>query len=182
IVAIGKRIKHPCRALRTAITGVADKARKWGGALLAEAYRSSSYLEADFPVTGVVAKGDRLAIMVTQPAESREDEIFILRYRARLPAHADVLCEAKQVTARPVEQHVLREGESACGAIRRGRDIEERVVLSHAISVTNQWMQNACNEDCDVGSGRSITVLRADILSIVPPRWRVFCYGGIGRW
>ena len=179
IVAIGKRVKHPRRALRTAITGVADKARKWRRALLAEAYRSGSYLEADFPVTGVVAEGDRLAIVVAEPAESGEDKVFILRDRARLPAHPDILREAKQVTTRPVEQHVLGERKSACGAIGGCRDIEERVVLSHAISVTNPWMQNACNDD---GSGHSVTVPRADIRSKVPLRRRVFCYVDIGKW
>jgi hypothetical protein len=78
-----------------------------------------------------------------------------------------------------VEQHVLREGESASRAIRRGRDIEERVVLSHGSSVTNPWMQNACNDD---GSGHSVTVPRADIRSKVPLRRRVFCYVDIGKW
>jgi hypothetical protein len=150
--------------------------------LLAETYRSGPYLEADFPVAGVVAEGDRLAIVVAEPAESREDKVFILVYRTRFPAHPYILREAKQVTARPVEQHVLREGESACGAIRRGRDIEERVVLSHGSSVTNPWMQNACNDDCDNGSGNSVTVLSADILSKVPLLWRVFCYVDIARW
>jgi hypothetical protein len=150
--------------------------------LLTEAYCGGSYLEADFPVTGVVAEGDRLASGVAQPAESREDEVFILVYRAWFPAHPNILREAKQVTARPVEQHVLREGESACGAIRRGRDIEERVVLSHGISVTNPWMQNVCSDDFDVGSKHSVTVLRADILSRVPLYRRVFCYVDIGRW
>ena len=41
--------------------------------MLAEAYRGGPYLEADFPVTGVVAEGDRLAIVVAEPTESRED-------------------------------------------------------------------------------------------------------------
>ena len=182
IVTIGKGVKHPRCALRTAITWVADKARKWRRALLAEAYRGGSYLEADFPVTGVVAEGDRFAIVVAEPAESREDKVFILRDRARFPAHPDVLCEAKQVTAGPVEQHVLGEGESACGAIGGCRDIEERVVLSHAISVTNPWIQNVCSDDFDDGSGHTVTVISADILSKVPLRWRVFCYVDIGIW
>ena len=57
-----------------------------------------------------------------------------------------------------MEQHVLGEGESAYGAIRRGRDIEERVVLSHGISVTNQREQNVCNDEFDDGSGHTVTV------------------------
>ena len=130
----------------------------------------------------MVAEGDRLAIVVAEPAESREDKVFILRDRARLPAHPNILREAKQVTARPVEQHVLREGKGACGAIRRGRDIEERVVLSHGSSVTNQREQNVCNDDFDDASGHIVTVPRADILSKVPLYWRVFCYVDIGRW
>ena len=133
-------------------------------------------------MTGVVAEGDRLAIVVAEPAESRQDEVFILRDGAWFPAHPDILREAKQVTTRPVEQHVLREGKGASRAIGSCRDIEERVVLSHGISVTNQREQNVCNDDFDNGSGHSVTVLSADILNNVLLRWRVFCYVDIGKW
>jgi hypothetical protein len=149
--------------------------------LLSEAYRGGSYLEAYFPVTGVVAEGDRLAIVVAEPAESREDEVFILVYGAGFPSHPDILREAKQVTARPVEQHILGEREGARRAIGGCRDIEERVVLRHGISVTNPKMQNVCSDDFDDGSGQTVTVPRADILSKVPLCWLVFCYVDIGR-
>ena len=98
-------------------------------------------------MTGVVAKGDRLAIVVAEPTERREDEVFILGDRARLPAHPDVLRKAKQVTTRPVEEHILSEGKASRGAICGRRDIEERVVLRHAVSVTNQQEQNVCCDD-----------------------------------
>jgi hypothetical protein len=49
------------------------------------------------------------------------------------------LREAKQVPARPVQKHVLGEGEGARGAIGGRRDIEERIVLRHDISVTNEY-------------------------------------------
>jgi hypothetical protein len=130
----------------------------------------------------VVAKGDGLAIVVAQATEGGEDEIFILVYRAWFPAHPDILREAKQVTAWPVEQHILGEGEGAGGAIGGRRDIEKRIVLRHGISVTNPKMQNVCNNDFDDGSGRTVTVLRADILRKLPQYGRVFCYVDIGRW
>ena len=107
--------------------------------MLTEAYCGGSYLEADFPVTGVVAKGDRLAIVIAKSTEGGEDEIFILVYRAWFPAHPDILREAKQVTARPVQKHVLGEGEGARRAIGGRRDIEKRIVLRHDISVTNDY-------------------------------------------
>jgi hypothetical protein len=150
--------------------------------LLTEANCGGSYLEADFPVSGVIAKGDGLAIVIAQATEGGEDEVFILVYRAWFPAHPDILREAKQVTARPVEQHVLGEGEGARRAIGGRRDIEERIVLGHGISVTNPKMQNVCSNDFDDGSGQTVTVPRADILNNVPLRWRVFCYVDIGKW
>jgi hypothetical protein len=150
--------------------------------LLSEAYRGGSYLEAYFPVTGVVAKGDGLAIVVAKSTEGGEDEVFVLVYRAWFPAHPYILREAKQVTARPVEQHILGEGEGARRAIRGGRDIEERVVLRHVISVTNPKMQNVCSDDFDDGSGQTGTVSRADILNNVPLSRRDFCYTDICRW
>jgi hypothetical protein len=102
IVAVGKRIEHPGRALRAAITWVADKTRKRSSTLLTEPDGCSLYLETNLPVSGVVAKGDGLAIVVAQATEGGEDEIFILCDGARLPAHPDILREAKQVPARPV--------------------------------------------------------------------------------
>jgi hypothetical protein len=55
-------------------------------------------------------------------------------------------------------------------------------VLSHGISVTNQREQNVCNDDFDDGSGQTVTVPPADILSKVPQYRRVFCYVDIGKW
>ena len=143
--------------MRTAITGVADKAGKWRRALLSEAYRSGSYLETYFPVTGVVAKGDWLAIVVAEPAESREDKVFILRDRARFPAHPDVLREAKQVTTRPVEEHILREGKGSRGAIGGVRDTHGRGVHSQRISANNPRVQHVFSEAFCDGSGDSVT-------------------------
>ena len=108
VVAIRQAVEHAGRTLRAAIARVGTKRgegnRPQGAQLLGRRLNQ----QADFPMTGVIAQRDRSAVRRAETALSAENEKLFAAQFARVPAHASVLRESKNVAARPVQQHVRR--------------------------------------------------------------------------
>ncbi len=75
--------------------GSVNCSRKWRGAERFQLARSLSHQQADFPVAGVEAERDGLAIFRAQAAVGAQDQKFGVEESTRLPAHSGVLRQAE---------------------------------------------------------------------------------------
>src|SRR5687768_4851588 len=100
------------RALSASVAGITDRARKGHGSLCPKFARGGFDEVSDFPMAGVVAKRDGLAIGCAQSALGAEDEELRAGGERCLPAHSDILRKSKQVAARGGGEHLRgqREG------------------------------------------------------------------------
>ena len=86
-----------------------------GGRLLADlnfgstddAFGCRLHEQANFPVAGMVAERDRLAIWASVPPLGAQDQDVVSINLGRRPAHACILRHSEQVARRPVAQHVV---------------------------------------------------------------------------
>ncbi len=83
----------------------------------------------------VIAQGDGRAVLGADAALRAQDEEFGPAQEARVPAHARVLAEAKEVAAGRVQEHFLVEGQAALRPGRVGLDI----VQAGVICINRQW-------------------------------------------
>ena len=104
--------------------GSVQKAAKGMAAQRAELLRRRLDEEADLPVAGVIAEGQRRAVRVAHAAERAQDQhLGPAQLRGR-PAHAHVLRPAEDVAARPVDADRRASGAGCprARAARRSRD------------------------------------------------------------
>ena len=122
IVAIGQRIHHARSALRAAVAGIGARSRKRSGAQRFQLARRLGHQQADFPVAGVKAERDGLAVLRAQAAVRAQDQELRIEESIRLPAHAGVLRQAEEIAGGLGEQHLRRE---------RQRTLRARRVCGH---------------------------------------------------
>ena len=123
VVAVGQAVHHPGSALRAAIAWVGAEAREGQAAKTFDFPGGGLHEQTDFPVTGVIAQGDRFAVIGAESAGGAEDEEFLATQLSGIPAHAGVLREAEQIAAGPVEEHLLGKRQRASGAGCAGADL-----------------------------------------------------------
>jgi hypothetical protein len=78
---------------------------------------------------GVVAQRNRVSIGGAHPAVCTQDQILAAPDLFRVPAHAHVLCERKEVAARLVEQHVLGQREFAGWPFGTEAGVRDNILL-----------------------------------------------------
>ena len=125
VVPIRQAVKHARRALRPPVAGVRAETREGDGFQPAKFLGGRLHEQADFPMAGVVAQSDGFAIRRPQPALGAQNEKLLARNLGGSPAHAGVLCQPKQITARAVAQHLLGQRQLARRARRPGFDLED---------------------------------------------------------
>ena len=103
VVAVGQGIEHSGGALRTAVAGVGAIGGERNGAAGADFLCGGADQFADFPVSRVIAEGDRGAIRRTETTLGGEYEELLAPEFLRLPAHAGVLRQAEEIAAGLVE-------------------------------------------------------------------------------
>ena len=79
--------------------------------------------QPDFPVASVKAEGDRFSVRRAKAALGAKDEKLFAAQFARVPAHAGVLGESKNVAARTIEQHLFGQRQTACRSTCFGSDL-----------------------------------------------------------
>jgi hypothetical protein len=109
VVAIGQTVEHARGPLRASIAGIGATAGKWDGSQAFQFFRRRPHEKSDFPMTGVIAQGNRTAIVGAQTARGAEDQELRTEHFARRPAHAGVLRQPEQITAGPGAQHLVVE-------------------------------------------------------------------------
>jgi hypothetical protein len=116
VVAIGEGIEHSNGALGTSVAGIADGTGEGNGAERSEFARGGFHHETDFPMAGVIAEGDGVAVGSAQSALSAEDKKLAAENVLWLPTHADALSQTEEITAGGCSQQFVRERELARGA------------------------------------------------------------------
>ena len=116
VVPVRQAVEHAGRALRPAVARVGAGPGERDDLQAAQLLRRGLDEQADLPVPGVVAEGDRLSVGGAQPALRAEDEELLATGLRGLPAHAGVLAQAEEVAARAVAQQVLGQGQAPRGA------------------------------------------------------------------
>src|SRR5262249_48825722 len=81
--------------------------------------------EPDLPVAGVVAERDGPSIRRPDATLGREDQELGAAELARVPPHAGVLGPAEDIAARPVEEHLGREGQAPRWSGAHGLDVKQ---------------------------------------------------------
>ena len=114
----GQAVHHPDRALGPAVARVGDEAGERQALQAAQLVGGRFHQEADLPVSGVVAEGDRPAVGRADAALGRQDQVLRAPELPRIPAHAGVLGPAEEIAARPLEEHLRRQREAARRARR----------------------------------------------------------------
>ena len=109
VVAEGQRVHHAGGALGAAVARIGAGAGKGRGVEGFELARGFSDEQADFPVAGVEAEGDGLAVLGAQAAVGAEDEEFGIEEAVGLPAHTGVLREAEEIAGGLGEEHLRGE-------------------------------------------------------------------------
>ena len=127
VVAIGEAVHHAGGALGAAIAGVGAIDGEGDGVVGADGLGGFLDEEADFPVAGVVAEGDRAAVFGAQAAFGADDDVLFAVDFFRVPAHGDILGHGEEVAAGFVEQHVFVEGEFAFASLPAGAGGREEV-------------------------------------------------------
>ena len=74
VVAIGEAVDHAGRPLRAAVAGIGAEGGERDAAERADLLRRRLHEEADLPVPGVIAEGERRAVRVAHAAERAQDE------------------------------------------------------------------------------------------------------------
>ncbi len=82
------------------------------GALLEDVGRFLDQ-QADLPMSGVITQGPGMAVRPAQPTHRAQDQILRLIGILRVPAHAHILGQAKEIAAGTIEQHLLVNGQAA---------------------------------------------------------------------
>ncbi len=113
IVAVREAVHHADRSLRAAVTGIGTVCGEWQRRECAELLGRRLHQEADFPVSGVVAECDRGAVGAANTAIGAEHQVLRTTELARIPAHAGVLRETEDVSARALEKHLGRQWKPA---------------------------------------------------------------------
>ena len=113
VVPIRQAVKHARRALRSPVAGVRAESREGDGFQPAKFLGGRLHEQADFPMAGMVAQSDGFAIRRPQPALGAQNEKLLARNLSGSPAHAGVLCQPKQITARACRAASPR-SEAAC--------------------------------------------------------------------
>ena len=91
--------------------------RKGQAALRAQGLCRGAHQQAHFPVAGVVAQCQGLAVLGTQSALGAEDEILRSGDLGGIPAHAGVLRQAEEIAAACVAQQFFCQRQCAGGAV-----------------------------------------------------------------
>ena len=107
VVAIREAVEHRRRALRAAITWVGAHGGKRDGARVLENAGSRLHQQADFPVSRVIAEGDRGTVGRADAAVRRQNQELLAAQRRRHPTHPGVLASAEQITGRTAPEHCL---------------------------------------------------------------------------
>ena len=120
IVAKRQRVQHARCALGAAIAGIGACSRKRNRAQCLQFARGFSHQQAHFPVSGMEAKGNGLAVFGAQAAMRAQNQEFGIEQAIRLPAHAGILAQAEEISRRLGQQHL------------RGERQQPRRALAHA--------------------------------------------------
>ena len=91
IVAVRQTVKHPRGALRATITGVRAEGSEGNRAKGSQPLRSGLHEEADFPVAGVIAQGQRAAVGQPDPSLGGKNEKLPVGCAVGGPAHPRIL-------------------------------------------------------------------------------------------
>ena len=109
----GRLSNMPGRALRPAVARIGTEPGERNGLQPRGIPRRRLHQQADFPMAGVIAERDGLAVRRAQPALGAQDQKLLAPDFGGIPAHAGVLRQAKQIAARAVQQHLLRQRQAA---------------------------------------------------------------------
>ena len=85
--------------------------------------------QPDFPVTGVISKGDRRSVRCADSTVGREHQELPPSECRGVPAHAGVLRPAEEIARRAFPEHLRGQWQRADGTGRVCRDVEERWIL-----------------------------------------------------
>ena len=153
VVAIGQAVEHAGRALRSPVARIAAVDGERDGARRAQRLRRTAHQQSDLPVPGVVAEGDRLALLGAHATHGADDHVLRSAERVRAPAHAGVLREAEDVAARLVAQHLRGQRQTSLGpSAFEARCVDHRGGTEH---VLERRCSPACHADLTLpfGSG-----------------------------
>ena len=125
VVAIGQGIEHSGCALAAAVARVGAIGGERDGAEGFQFLGGGVHQQADFPMTGVIAQGDRSAIGRADAAVGTEDEELLPAERCRVPPHAGILTPAEGISGGPLEEHFRSDRERALGPTSLGSDVEK---------------------------------------------------------
>ena len=128
VVAIGQAVEHRRRALRAPVARIGAGAGERDRAGCLELTRRRFHQQPDFPVSGVIAEGDRRAVWRANPAVRRENQELAAGHGRRFPAHARVLAPAEQIAGRTLAQHLGGERQGAGRSGHTGGDVEQRAI------------------------------------------------------
>ena len=112
VVAVGEAVHHPGRPLRAPVAGIGDEGREGQALEPRQLLGRGLHQEADFPVAGVIAEGDRAAVGAPHAALGAQQKELRAQQLPRIPAHARVLRQPEDVAARLLAQHLGGEGQA----------------------------------------------------------------------
>jgi hypothetical protein len=123
VIAVGQAVHHPRRTLGAAVAGIRARGCERQTRRLANRLGGGAHQQADFPVSGVVAECDGLAVVAAEAPLGAQDQVGRARGLARVPAHARVLGEAEEIAARGAAQHFRFDRETAARALGAGANL-----------------------------------------------------------
>ena len=116
VVAIRQAVEHRRRALRAPIARVGTRGCERNRPGAREFSGRRFHQQPDFPVTGVISKGDRRSIRCADSTVGREHQELAPSECRGVPAHAGVLRPAEEIARRAFPEHLRGQWQ------RAGRD------------------------------------------------------------
>ena len=128
IVAVGQAVEHARCALGAAVARIGAEAGKGDRAECSQPLGGRLHQQADLPVAGVVAEGQRRAIRQPHASLRREDQHLAIGGAGRRPAHACVLREPEEIAAGALAEQGVCQRQRSCGSFGCGGDLVDRRV------------------------------------------------------
>src|SRR5262249_47410542 len=129
VVSVRQTVHHASRSLGTPVARVSTKRSERQAILNFEFFRGRLHQQSNFPVSRMVAECHRSSIGVSNPALSTQDQELLSSQLIWAPSHAGVLAVGKEIAARRVAQHVLRDGYTPTRSTRLRLEVKDCWIL-----------------------------------------------------
>src|SRR5262245_42831407 len=104
IVAVWQTVHHARCPLSAPVARVSAKRCKRQAVSHLEFFRRRLHQQTNFPMTGVISKGNRSAIGFPNSPLRAQDQKLFARKLIRVPTHAGVLAVSKKIAARGIAE------------------------------------------------------------------------------